>query len=237
MKIDFSVIACVLSTIAIANAKLVMIIRHGEKINDEYTDLSPRGKARAECLINVFGNNGTYATPQKIFAQSPSEKKQSTRPRDTVAPLAEALGLQLDLSYTSGQIKKLTNYITSSNDEVTLISWSNDKIPDIAEKLGITNPPDWDNDTFDEIWMIYDSATTSYLNSNSVTKRAVYSGTEGFNMEIVKQDINVCISENTSKYATSSSSSSSNSTSDATHIKYSVYMMFASVLFYIFLAF
>ncbi|ORY86504.1 hypothetical protein LY90DRAFT_302017, partial [Neocallimastix californiae] len=143
-----------LFSIAMAHAKLVMLIRHGEKINDDYTDLSPRGQARAHCLINVFGNNGTYLSPQKIYAQNPTEKKQSTRPRDTVVPLADALGLQVDLSYTSGQIKKLTSDIMSSSDEVTLVSWSNDKIPDIAEKFGINSPPDWDSDVFDDIWMI-----------------------------------------------------------------------------------
>jgi len=257
-----SIIAYLLSFIVIVNAKLIMVIRHGEKINDDVTDLSPKGKARAYCLINVFGNNGTYATPQKIFAQNPTEKKQSTRPRDTVVPLAEALGLQVDLSYTSGQIKKLTNYIASSNDEVTLVSWNNDKIPEIAEKLGISNPPDWDSDTFDDIWMIYDSNTSSYYNSNSVSKRGVYTGTEGYTMEIVKQNIDTCISENISNFndASSSSSTSSNSSSssssssnqiqgstsdtnsgnnssDANSIKNSIYLMVASLLLYLFTTF
>ncbi|ORX82432.1 hypothetical protein BCR32DRAFT_178465, partial [Anaeromyces robustus] len=135
------------------------IIRHGEKLNDEVTDLSPKGKARAYCLINVFGNNGTYATPEKIFAQSPSEKKQSTRPRDTVTPLADALGLEVDLSYTSGQVKKLSNDITDESENIVLISWSNDNIKEISEKIGIENPPEWDNDVFDEIWMIHDDST------------------------------------------------------------------------------
>ncbi|OUM66365.1 hypothetical protein PIROE2DRAFT_6409 [Piromyces sp. E2] len=215
-----SILTCLLTLVVIVNAKLVMIIRHGEKISDDYTDLSPKGKTRAYCLVNNF-------------CPKSNRKKQSTRPKDTVEPLAEALGIQVDLSYTSGQIKKLTNYIISSSDEVTLVSWNNDKIPEIAEKLGITNPPDWDNDTFDEIWMVYDSATTSYYNSNnnSVAKRAVYSGTDGFSMEIVKQNINDCISENFSLFNVASSSSSSSSsqtssnTSDSSSQKASIYVM------------
>ncbi|KAG4108744.1 hypothetical protein H8356DRAFT_1617521 [Neocallimastix lanati (nom. inval.)] len=214
-------IALMLFSIAMAHAKLVMLIRHGEKINDDYTDLSPRGQARAHCLINVFGNNGTYLSPQKIYAQNPTEKKQSTRPRDTVVPLADALGLQVDLSYTSGQIKKLTSDIMSSSDEVTLVSWSNDKIPDIAEKFGINSPPDWDSDVFDDIWMIYDSTTTTYL-KDSHSKRSAYTGTDGYSMEIVKQNIDTCISENTNNY-------SSNATSDSTKLSYS-YSLFMAIV-------
>ncbi|KAG4108743.1 hypothetical protein H8356DRAFT_1617520 [Neocallimastix lanati (nom. inval.)] len=213
--------ALILFSIALVQAKLVMIIRHGEKINDDYTDLSPKGKARAHCLVNVFGNNGTYATPQRIYAQNPTEKKQSTRPKDTVEPLAESLGLQVDLSYTSGQIKKLTSAIMSSADEVTLISWNNDKIPEIAEKFGITNPPDWKSKVFDDIWMIYDSATTSYL-KNSLTKRNVYPGTSGYTMEIVEQNINDCIAANAKNFQSSSS--------DATRLTSGLIMAIVSLI-------
>ncbi|ORX82431.1 hypothetical protein BCR32DRAFT_183579, partial [Anaeromyces robustus] len=140
--------------IVAVNAKLIMIIRHGEKLSDKKTDLSPKGKTRAHCLINLFSDNGRYLTPKKIYAQSPSEKKQSTRPRDTVEPLAEALNINVDLSYTSGQIKKLTKDIKNDIEDVILISWSSDNIPDIAEKFGIENPPSWDKNDFDKIWMI-----------------------------------------------------------------------------------
>jgi len=236
-----SIIAYLLSFIVIVNAKLIMVIRHGEKINDDVTDLSPKGKARAYCLINVFGNNGTYATPQKIFAQNPTEKKQSTRPRDTVVPLAEALGLQVDLSYTSGQIKKLTNYIASSNDEVTLVSWNNDKIPEIAEKLGISNPPDWDSDTFDDIWMIYDNASSYNFNGNNVVKRAVYAG-EGYTMEIVKQNIDTCINDNIKNYSNvvssqQQSSGNSNDTSGSNKLNSSLIMMVFSLFVSAFILF
>jgi len=145
-----------LLSISLANAKLIMIIRHGEKLNDKVTNLSPQGEARAKCLINVFGNNGNYATPQKIYAQNVTEKKQSTRPRDTVIPLAQELKLEVDLNYSSGKVKKLANDILNSPEEIILVSWSNDKIPEIVEQFGISNVPDWDNDTFDEIWMISD---------------------------------------------------------------------------------
>ncbi|ORX38120.1 hypothetical protein BCR32DRAFT_331058 [Anaeromyces robustus] len=156
----FKSIISVLFGISLVNAKLVMIIRHGEKLNDEVTNLSPKGEARAKCLINLFGQNGIYATPQRIYAQSPTEKKQSTRPRDTVVPLAESLGLQVDLTYTSGKVKQLSSEILNSPEEVMF---------------------------FDEIWMISDGTpysnqqTYDNVNNNSSfgTNSGVNSGTNG----------------------------------------------------------
>lgn len=195
MRLNIKYITLALTSLALANAKLIMIIRHGEKVNDKETDLSAKGKARAYCLSEAFGTNGKFTTPLKIYAQSPSEKKQSTRPRDTVQPLADALGIEVDLSYTSGQVKKLAKDVEGSNDEVVLISWSNDNIPDIAEKFGITSPPDWDSDTFDEIWMLSDG-TTPYYKNNGLAKRLTYAGTDGLSMEIIKQDVDDCIQAN-----------------------------------------
>jgi len=152
-------IASVLLGLTLANAKIVYLIRHGEKLNDKVTNLSLKGEARASCLINIFGNNGTLPSPNKIYAQNPTEKKQSTRPKDTVIPLSDHLGLQLDLSYTSGKVKKLASDIMTIPNEVVLVSWSNDKIPEIAEQLGIANPPDWDSKVFDDIWVLTDGNT------------------------------------------------------------------------------
>jgi len=152
-------ITSVLLGLTLANAKLIYLIRHGEKLNDKVTNLSPKGEARASCLINVFGNNGTLPSPQKIYAQNPTEKKQSTRPKDTVIPLSDHLGLPLDLSFTSGKVKKLANAIMTIPDDIVLVSWSNDKIPEIAEQLGIVNAPDWDSKVFDDIWVLSDGNT------------------------------------------------------------------------------
>jgi len=242
MRLNLNYITLALSTIALANAKLIMIIRHGEKLNDKVTDLSPRGKARAQCLINLFGENGVFLQPEHIYAQSPSEKKQSTRPRDTVTPLSEAIGIPINLDYTSGQVKKLAKSIENSTDnKVVLISWSNDNIPDIAEKFGIVNPPDWDSNTFDDIWMLYDDATTSFYRNN-VSKRTTYSGTDGFTMEIVKQNIDDCINENVKNFKVTSTSSEGNSnsasgSSRSVHFTSSLFIAIVGVFIYFIAAF
>jgi len=184
-------IASILLGITVAHAKLVMIIRHGEKLNDEVTNLSPKGEARAACLINVFGNNGTYVSPQKIYAQSPTEKKQSTRPRDTVIPLANALGLQVDLSFSSGKVKKLSSDIAMSPEEIILVSWSNDKIEDIAEEFGIPNPPKWDGSVFDEIWMISDGTSYTKSNNGNVMNNNNNYNTNGYSYDTTNTNNNI----------------------------------------------
>jgi len=178
----------------LANAKLVMIIRHGEKLNDKVTNLSEKGQARASCLVDVFGSNGVYATPQKIFAQSPSEKKQSTRPRDTVIPLAKSLGLEVDLSYTSGKVKNLVSDIVSSPEDVFLISWSNDKISEIANSFNINQAPKWDGDNFDDIWVISDGKIPYIKKVGvNVTPSSTFNGNGDLNMVIVKENVDDCI--------------------------------------------
>jgi len=162
---NINLISFLFGMVIIVNARVTMIIRHGEKIRDGSINLSPKGEARANCLLNVFGPNGTFVSPQKIFAQKPTDKKKSTRPRDTVIPLAKALNLTVDLTFSRHKTKELTDYIKNSTDEITLISWSKERIPEIVSKLGILNPPLWEK-AYDEIWVITDRKT-NYLRNNN----------------------------------------------------------------------
>jgi len=191
MRLNFFIV--ILLGISIINAKLIMIIRHGEKLNDQLTNLSEKGQARADCLADAFGSKGPFATPQKIFAQNPNEKKQSTRPRDTLLPLARSLGLSIDLSYSEDQYKSLLKAIVDAPEEVILISWSNDNIQDMAGEFGILDAPKWKAPVFDEIWMIKDGRTPQFKNGARVSPSSSYAGTDKWTMDIVKQNVEQCI--------------------------------------------
>lgn len=177
--------------ITLANAKLIMLIRHGEKIDDDHTDLSPQGQARAECLIETFGVNGLFTTPQKIYAQRPTQQRQSTRPKDTVTPLANSLNLEVDLTYTSGKFKDLAKYIATSPEEVILVCWGNDRIPNIAKQLGIKKAPEWKGKIFDNVWVLTDN-TTPYSSNNLQVTRTL-PGTKGLDMYILKENVDQCM--------------------------------------------
>ena len=68
----------------------VIIIRHAEKIidpNNPDVDLSPAGQARAQELARMFGDAGVNA----IYAT------QYKRTQETVKPLADKLGLRVNI--------------------------------------------------------------------------------------------------------------------------------------------
>ncbi|OUM62567.1 hypothetical protein PIROE2DRAFT_32069, partial [Piromyces sp. E2] len=143
----------ILLSMTVVHAKLIMIIRHGEKYNDEESTLSDVGQARANCLIEAFGQNGTYVTPQKIYAQN-NVGKTSTRPRDTVVPLSQNLQLNLDLSFSSEDIKGVVNSVLNTPEEIILISWSKDNLDNMAKEFGMKKVPDWNSNVFDDIWIL-----------------------------------------------------------------------------------
>ncbi|KAG4084497.1 hypothetical protein H8356DRAFT_1744297 [Neocallimastix lanati (nom. inval.)] len=198
MKIKSFVTA--LFGLALAQAKLVMVIRHGEKVDDDHTDLSPKGQARAECLIKAFGKDGNFTTPEKIYAQKPTVQRKSTRPRDTVLPLAKSLGLKVDITYTSANVRKLAQYIMNSPEEVILVSWANDRIPVIAEEFGIENVPEWTKHCFDDVWIL-SNGETSYFKQENKFKRDLHAYKRNshkgniFTLTIEKEGIEDCIDE------------------------------------------
>ena len=57
--------------------KIIILFRHGEKISDDYPDLSPKGIARSECLPLLFESLGKQYTPTKIYANIRGKTKVS----------------------------------------------------------------------------------------------------------------------------------------------------------------
>ena len=146
---------------ALATPAQVLIIRHGEKINDADPHLSSTGKKRAEGLIQFFTKDpqvNAYGPPAAIFAAAPAKEGNSTRPYETVAPLAKHLDQAVNLDFEAKDIKKLVSAITKSSEydgKTVLISWTNAEIPKLANALGAKGvPKDWDNATFDRVWII-----------------------------------------------------------------------------------
>ena len=134
------------------SSQIIILIRHGEKISDDYTDLSPEGQARAECLPELFTQDKLGYTPDKIYANE--RTATSTRPYDTVTPLAKYLGLEIEefkkssskkllledakLSKTSKKIIKdfVINTLLKDEHEIILVCSSHQIIPVISDLLG-----------------------------------------------------------------------------------------------------
>ena len=114
--------------------KILIIIRHGEKISDDYTDLSPRGKARAECLSVLFSDSGLKYIPSKLYSNKRNEN--TTRPYDTIVPLSKALKLEIE-EFEKSQAEYFANTTLINDDhDVILVSSTHGIIPIISKTLG-----------------------------------------------------------------------------------------------------
>src|SRR5258708_2028088 len=151
-----------------------MIIRHGEKPlggnpphgvtwdgAPDAKSLTVQGWARAGALVALFaapgGSPPDLGLPDVIYASSPSGP--SKRPLQTVAPLAEKLGLKPKTSFTKGDEKALAAAVLKASGTV-LISWQYEKIPKIVQHLTADArttqkvPQEWPDDRFDVVWLL-----------------------------------------------------------------------------------
>ena len=114
--------------------KIIIIIRHGEKISDFYTDLNDRGKARAECLPILFSESCLNYIPTKLYANKRSE--ESTRAYDTIAPLAKTLNLEIEEFKKQDAEEFAKNILVKDKHDIILVSSSRKAIPKITKVLG-----------------------------------------------------------------------------------------------------
>jgi hypothetical protein len=144
----------------------VLLLRHAEKppILAESADLSARGKERARALPELFKKSearpAALPTPDFLFATK--DTASSRRPRKTVAPLAESLGLKIDRRYAKDEFGRLAANLLSDPkyaSKTVLICWHHGTLPDLARSLGAAGAPKgWKDAVFDRVWRIdYDA--------------------------------------------------------------------------------
>jgi broad specificity phosphatase PhoE len=149
---------------------VLMIIRHGEKPDGEEPGLDAAGAQddsslttvgwqRAHALVGLFDPaqgdpRAGLARPTTIYAAGATDDGEGQRTRETVAPLAEALGIPVDTEYGKGDEDKLVEKILAQPGP-TLISWQHGEIPAIAEELTNVSPAppeEWPSERFDVVW-------------------------------------------------------------------------------------
>ena len=137
----------------------ILILRHGEKPgdpeqNDGGPDLSVRGYERAAALAYCVPDQ--FGKPDILFATQAS--KHSNRPRETLRPLAEALGLNIHCGYADGEFGQLAEHILSSGKcagQRVLVCWHHGEIPALAQALGGLPPESkWPGKIFDRVWRL-----------------------------------------------------------------------------------
>jgi hypothetical protein len=162
----------------------IMVIRHGEKPpgdnapygvtikgEREKESLTVRGWQRAGALVSFFAPaNGSFqdsslATPQFIYASTPTRRNGSRRPIETITPLAEKLAIRINSNYPKFEAKEMVEEVFLCAG-VVLICWQHELIPEIANRIlrnKTTAPQDWPEDRFDVVWVFdRDEATGHY---------------------------------------------------------------------------
>jgi broad specificity phosphatase PhoE len=154
----------------VAPQDVVMLIRHAEKPdgalpgvdadgNEDDSSLTEVGWQRANKLVDLFDPaqgvpRAGLARPAAIYAAGVTDDGEGQRTRETVAPLADRLGIPVDTEYGRGQEKKLVDRVVDGQGPV-LISWQHSGITEIADAFPSVKPKppsEWPDDRFDVIW-------------------------------------------------------------------------------------
>ena len=163
----------------------VTILRHAEKqlgdqppfsvgpdgIRDPES-LSVRGWQRAGALVGLFvprpeaATAPSLPTPTHLFASRVGETaSKSRRPRQTLEPLSERLGIDIDGRFLKAQVDELVAAIRTT-EGVAVVAWEHKMIPLIGTLLAgdlATNPSVWPDNRYDLLWMFEpDESGTGY---------------------------------------------------------------------------
>jgi len=120
-------------------------------------ELSVRGWQRAGALARFFARGGgDLGVPDVLVAGPPSAAHPSRRSVSTLRPLAERLGLRLELDFPRGQEAALARELQHRDGGLALVAWDHHGLVEIARALrphGADLPASWDEDCFDRFWI------------------------------------------------------------------------------------
>lgn len=176
MKKWLLIFLLMLTNVAIATPKAIIIIRHGDKLDQPQPGPALSAKGQVRAVKFAFYYLEKFGEPDFVFAPNPNSfvgKNSSIRELQTVAPLINMLsrkhpetGFPILHPYENADFKKLASYVLKDkmfNDKTILICWSHKKIPQLAEKLGIKQSlPQWQAADYDSVYVIkYDNEQVS----------------------------------------------------------------------------
>jgi hypothetical protein len=155
-------------------AQKIMIIRHAEKPadsgapfgvdingNQNPESLIPLGWQRAGALTVFFAptdgklQNPGIAVPQYLYASGVGKHSNSLRPQETITPLSEKLGTEINSRYKKEDEADMIKDAIGCNG-IVLIAWQHQDIPGIANLIlgnSTTAPQTWPGDRFDVVWV------------------------------------------------------------------------------------
>jgi len=152
-------------------SQCIMLIRHAEKprageagVNGtgqpDDGSLSVAGWRRAGALVPYFASladrmhGRLLHRPRHLFAARATARHPSTRPRDTLQPLADQLGLTVDERWSAADpVDEIASQLREF-DEPVLVCWRHDELPALGRALLPAQgmPRSWLEERFDLTW-------------------------------------------------------------------------------------
>ena len=143
----------------------IMIIRHGEKPDDGADppisamakgdtggdNLSPRGWQRAGALVRFFAPRGDHdARPDALFAATADAGFTSLRTQQTLAPLADFLGVPVALPAPPTGVEAAASAVLATAG-IALVAWEHRNIAKLVSAItgDDTLAPHWSSSRFD----------------------------------------------------------------------------------------
>jgi len=116
---------------------VILIIRHAEKPASG-PGLSAAGQQRAQAYVHYFKDFVIESAPLNLdYLAATADSAGSQRPRLTLEPLSQSLGLEIDSRFKSKQCRDLASDLQShSRGKRILIAWHHGQIPALLEALG-----------------------------------------------------------------------------------------------------
>lgn len=130
----------------------VVIIRHGEKPADG-DNLSCAGANRAYALPEVL--LGKIGVPGHTYVPALELGKGTRHARmfQTIVPFAIAQNLKIDSRFGETDVAGAARDVRQRKGTVLMV-WEHSRIPPLAASLGVKDPPSWDGDDFDSMWIV-----------------------------------------------------------------------------------
>jgi broad specificity phosphatase PhoE len=125
----------------------VIVMRHAEKNiepNNPDPDLSPAGQARAQELVRMFADAGVNA----IYAT------QFKRTQQTVKPLADRLGLPVNVIDAKKTSDLVNQIVTAHRGQTVVVAGHNNTAPEIVAALGGGAFPVIPENEFDNMYIV-----------------------------------------------------------------------------------
>ncbi|MBS1910486.1 MAG: flagellar basal body-associated protein FliL [Bacteroidetes bacterium] len=134
----------------------VLMIRHAEKPDDPGdTGLAIAGQERAQAYVIYFQNITIGPAPVRLnYLFAAADSAESQRPRLTIQPLSDAIGVSIDDKHSDKDYQKVADDIlqhSKYDGSNILICWHHGEILQLAEALGVpasSLPAQWPGDVF-----------------------------------------------------------------------------------------